>query len=135
MALTQKLRQQIGGALNGPGHKLGKETDKSGERKQIARGLDVATINIYAITQRLECIETDTHRQHNVERDKSRFNTHRCEQLRHTAGKEIIIFESAQYTQIDGYIDATHPLLFDAIAVKSVDKQTANITTNCCKSD
>ena len=54
---TQELRQQVGGALDGASHQLREKGDEHAEGHHVARGLDVATININGVADSLECIE------------------------------------------------------------------------------
>src|SRR5207249_5713767 len=49
-----ELREQMPGALDRPGHELGKETNERGETEKVPLALDVAQVEINRVTQRLE---------------------------------------------------------------------------------
>src|SRR6185437_14628978 len=54
-----ELRQQMPGALDRPGHELGKETNEGRETEKVPFAMDVAEIEVDRVAQRLEGEERD----------------------------------------------------------------------------
>ena len=63
----QKLRQEVRGALYRSRHQLRKERQECGKGNEVMRGLYLSPIDIYGIRQGLEGVETDTHRENQVQ--------------------------------------------------------------------
>ena len=63
-----ELGQHVARPFNGPGEHLRKEAHKSEEGGRIAHRLQFAAVHIKGVTEALERVETDAHRQHQAER-------------------------------------------------------------------
>src|SRR6185369_242810 len=101
-----ELRQQMPRAFDGSGDQLRKKRDEGEEVHQIARGFDLAAIDIDRVTHALECIERNSDGQNEVEGLQS----HRNVKLGHQRGErlreEIVILEEAENRKVDEHTEA-----------------------------
>ena len=73
----------------------GNDSDKSKKLYDVFRGLYLLSVYVYAVTQCLECIKTNAHRQYQVQQQAVARASEK--QSSKTLGKKIIVFEQAQY--------------------------------------
>jgi hypothetical protein len=64
--LSEELRKEVGGALNGACHKLREEGDVGKEGDDVVSGLDFVAIDVDGVAKRLECIERDAYGQNQI---------------------------------------------------------------------
>ena len=96
-ARALKLRQEVRGPLDGAGHQLREETDVGGKLDQVARGPQLAAIDVDGIRQRLKRIERDTHRENQPQHDAAQVDAQQFAQLR---GEEVVVFVRSEDAQI-----------------------------------
>ena len=99
--LSQELRQQVGGSLNRAGNQLREERDKHAEGHHVARRLDVAAVNVDGVTNGLERVERDAHRQQDVKRGPVGIYTEQSQEVHKTVAQEVQILEHAQDAQVE----------------------------------
>ena len=100
IALRDALRKEVLRAHDGPGHQLRKEGNKEREIEDVLRRFELPAVDVDGVAERLECVETDSHRQGDVE------DIHRdveTQQVRHIDGRldeEVEVLEDAQQAQV-----------------------------------
>ena len=105
MPPLQELRQEVRGTLDRSRHELGKERQECGKRNEVVRRLYLPPINIYGIGQGLEGVETDTHRQHQVQEQAVGLA---AKEFGKGTDKEIVVLVCAEDSEIDDDIDYHH---------------------------
>ena len=87
-------------ALDRPGHELREEGEKT--RKSLRSGPRhlPPPIDVDRVTHRLERVERDAHRQHDMEQRVRRLDPKRSQQMRHTLDEEVAVFEKAKDAEI-----------------------------------
>ena len=98
MPLLQELRQEIGSALDRSGDELGKERQECGKGNYVVRGLYLPAVNVYGIGQGLEGVETDTHRQNQVQEQAVGLAT---KEFGEGTDKEIVVLVCAEDSEIE----------------------------------
>jgi len=97
----QELGQQARRTFYGARHQLWEEAHKSKEGNPVVSGLDLATIDVDRIAQRLESVETDPDRQQDPHGRKVRLHTEGEQDIGKAIDKEIEVLEGGEQTQID----------------------------------
>ena len=93
MPLLQELRQEIGGTFDRSRHELGKEGQECGKGNEVVRGLYLPVPDIYGIGQGLERVETDTHRENQVQEQAIGLAT---QEFGKGTDKEIVVLVCAE---------------------------------------
>ena len=101
MPLSEELRQEIGGAFDRSRDELGKERQECGKGNEVVRGLYLPAIDIYGIGQGLEGVETDTHRENQVQEQAVGLAT---KEFGKGTDKEIVVLVCAENGEIKQYI-------------------------------
>ena len=98
----------MGGSLDGACHQLREETDVGEELHDVACRLDVAAIDVDAVTECLEGIETDAHRQDDVLcRPVEMVAEHHEEQAVEVVNEEVVVFENPKNGQVEDDVAGT----------------------------
>lgn len=101
MPLLQELRQEIGGAFDRSGNELGKERQECGKGNYVMRGLYLTAVNVYGIGKGLEGVETDTHRQNQVQEQAVGLA---AKEFGKGTDKEIVVLVCAEDSEIEQYV-------------------------------
>ena len=97
LAFFQKLRQKVSRTLDGACHQLREKRDESKKGNNIFRRLNLATIDIDGITQRLESVERYAYGKYNLQQQTIRGNV---EQLRKLGDEKVVILENGQNQEV-----------------------------------
>lgn len=95
-----ELGQHVARPFNGPGEHLRKEAHKSEEGGRIAHRLQFAAVHIKGVTEALERVETDAHRQHQAERARINGSAQEGEGLDEAREEEVVVLEETQQAQV-----------------------------------
>jgi len=88
-----ELRQQVGGPLDRACHQLREEAHEGEELHDVAGGLQLLPVDIDAVAQRLECVETDADRQYKMQQQIVAIALKKQSGKR--VGEEIVVFEKS----------------------------------------
>ena len=99
VVLLMQLGQQIARPFDGPGHQLGEKAHIQRIVAEVVFGFQVAAVDIHHITQGLEGVKADAHRQNQFQGGGLQRQSHRLQQRRHILREEVEIFEEKQATQ------------------------------------
>ena len=90
------LRNEFRCANDRPGDQLRKEGDIEGHIKERPARANVAAMDIHHVGYGLKRIETDAHRQNEVQRHRSRTQAHHAGKIDKAVSKEVEVFEHAK---------------------------------------
>ena len=113
-AFVFHLRQEPRSPLNRPGDELREEAHKRREVDETARRLQVPTVNVNGIGERLKRVEADAHRQDHLERRYVHRYARRSPRVDPAVDEEVAVFEVTQQAQVHQKRNR-HPALFDAL--------------------
>ena len=123
------LRQEVGGALDGPGNELREERDKGGEGDGVSGGLEVASVDVDGVGEGLEGVEGDADGQDDLQGGGVHGDAERTPGGDPVLDEEVGVLEVAEDAEVDGEGDPEPPLLerlgvgfFDADADEEVDE-------------
>lgn len=122
-----ELRKQAGGPLDGAGHQLREETDVGEKCRDVAARLDVPAVHVDAVAQGLERIETDAHRQQDVERGPVGLETDAAEQQGQIFRKKVVVFEDAEDREVQDDVANGHPPASLPVVSESAYEQAARV--------
>ena len=91
-----QLRKQLGATLNGACDQLWEKCQIGGEGNEAIGGLDFLVLDINDITNGLERVKRDAHRQNDVGEGPARGQAELLHQATNGVGKEIEILEETQ---------------------------------------
>ena len=123
------LRQEVGGALDGPRDKLGKERDECGKCDGVAGGLEVAPIDVDGVGEGLEGVEGDADGQDDLQGGGVHGDAEAVPGGDPVLDEEVGVLEVAKDAKVDGERNPETTLLalpviglFDADADEVVDE-------------
>ena len=99
-ARGQELGQQLGGALDGAGHKLWEERNEHAEGHDVACRGYATLVDVHRIADCLEGIERYSHRQQNLDGEPVELITEHGKKPAQVVAEKVEIFKSAQYQEI-----------------------------------
>lgn len=108
LALLQKLRQEIRRPLNRAGHQLREKRDEGEKGDNVLGRLNLASVNVYGITQGLECVERNAYGKYHLQQQPIRGNV---KQLRKLGDEKVVILEDGQNQQIQDDVGRGYPFL------------------------
>src|SRR5262249_34485317 len=97
---SPKLRQQMGGALDGAGHQLREKGDEGQEVQQVARGWNLAPVHVNGITHRLERIKRNAYGQNDGEDGRVEGDVEAGQQLRERVDKKVVVLKETEDGQV-----------------------------------
>ena len=100
-ARLRDLRQQRRRPQNRPRHQMREVGDEHRERQEIARRLDLATIDVDEIRHRHERVEGDAERQDDVQRDEIGAPADGLDERRQVLGEKAVVLEEAQRREME----------------------------------
>jgi hypothetical protein len=98
-ARVRHLGQQVRGALDRPGHQLREEGDEECEVEEARAGLEPAAVDVDRVGERLEGVEGDADRQHDLQRDRARRDTEAGEQRGEALCEEAEVLEDEEHAE------------------------------------
>ena len=123
------LRQEVGGALDGPRDKLGKERDECGKCDGVAGGLEVAPIDVDGVGEGLEGVEGDADGQDDLQGGGVHGDAEAVPGGDPVLDEEVGVLEVAEDAKVDGegnpqpaFLALPVIGLFDADADEVVDE-------------
>ena len=120
-ALTLELRQEIGSSFDRARHQLWEEAQESRESYKIAGGLDMLAIDIDAIRESLESVETDAYGQNQVQQEEVGLDAEKPSEL---VGEEVVVLIHRKNREIDHNI-GPHDSFLAARRRGPLDAETA----------
>ena len=118
------------GALYRARHQLREETDKRHKCHKIVRGLEFSFVDIDGITQRLESVEWNTHRQYQIGCGPIELVAENRHQIVHTVNEKIVVFKHAQNGEIHQNIQRGDAFLNTSLAIKALYPHATGITAH-----
>ena len=103
------------------------ETDECKELDDVSCRLKFSLVYVYAIAKRLECVETDSYRQDEMQEQSVIFSSK--EQVCERRNKEVVILEYTKNQEIDDDVQSIDSSSLSAILSKHVNQQSCNETT------
>ena len=96
------LRQEVGGALDGPRDELGKEGDEGGEGDGVAGGLEVAAVDVDGVGEGLEGVEGDADGQDDLQGGGVHGDAEAVPGGDPVLDEEVGVLEVAEDAEVDG---------------------------------
>jgi hypothetical protein len=110
-----ELRQQIGCPLYGPGHQLREEAHECSEGHEILGGLQLPAIDIDAVAQGLEGVETDAHGQQYLQCRDLQGHAQQGEGRDEVVDEKVEILEETEQSEVDHHAGGQQQLPLSGI--------------------
>lgn len=105
----EELGQEVGGALDGAGYQLRKETDEGEEGYHVVGGFNLALVHVDGVAERLEGVERDADGEHQMEGDKTGVPAEGGAGFLKALGEEVVILVDAEDEEVEDDVSGGNP--------------------------
>ena len=98
--LATELRQQVLPSFDGTSHQLWEKADKRQELQDGTGGFNLSPVAVNHVGRQLEGVETDAHRQDDVQGGHISMKSPQAHECGEVIGKEVEVLEHAQHAEV-----------------------------------